>query len=177
MMDEFLKTHKFNDLCIVSPDYGGVKRARNIANSLNAPLAIVDKRRPAPNQVEVSNILGDVKDKDCLLVDDMIDTGGTMMAASKLLKERGAKSINIMCTHALFSNNAIEKFNKCIKDGDISNIYISDSIQASYEYRSKNIHVCSLAPFYAEFIKIQSENKSISENLYGKQIEKLNAKK
>lgn len=176
MLDKFLELHKKKNLCVVSPDYGGVKRARTLAKCLNVPLAIVDKRRPAPNKVEISNILGDVENKDCLLVDDIIDTGGTIIAASKLLKEKGAKTINVMCTHAVFSNNAIDKFNQLIKEGIISDLYLSNSIPEAYNYAAKHIHVCSLAELYAQFIKIQNANKSISENLYTPFFKKINAR-
>ncbi len=173
LLDEFVKTHKMKDLCVVSPDYGGVKRARNISIKLNVPLAIIDKRRPAPNKVEISNVLGDVKGKDCLLVDDMIDTGGTVLAGAKILKEKGAKSINIMCTHAVFSNNAIEKFKTAIKNKELDNLYITDSIPEAYNYKSKNIHVCALDKFFADVIKAQDGAKSISD-VYKKYVDNLN---
>lgn len=177
MLSEISSDYNHDDLCIVSPDYGGVKRARSIAQCLNVPLAIIDKRRPAPNKVEVSNVLGNVEGKDCILVDDMIDTGGTILSAAKLLKEKNVKSISIMCTHAVFSNNAIEKFNKAIDDGVLSNLYITDSIPEANKYKSKNIHVLSLAKLYADFIKIQDKHTSISSNLYKKYIDKINEKK
>lgn len=177
MLSEVVDNHNLKDLCIVSPDYGGVKRARSIAQFLNVPLAIVDKRRPRPNEVEVSNVLGDVDGKDCFLVDDMIDTGGTILSAAKLLKEKGAKSISIMCTHGVFSNNAIERFDQAIKNKEIDNLYVTDSIPDVKKHNSKNIHVTSLAKLYADFIKIQDEGKSVSVNLYKKYIDKINAKK
>lgn len=177
MLAEISEKYKNRDLCIVSPDYGGVKRARSIAQCLHVPLAIIDKRRPAPNKVEVSNVLGNVENKDCILVDDMIDTGGTILSAAKLLKEKGVKSISIMCTHAVFSNNAIDKFREAINEGIVSNLYITDSIPEANNYKSKNIHVYSLAKLYADFIKIQDKHISISSNLYKKYIDKINEKK
>lgn len=177
MLSEISSNYKSKDLCIVSPDYGGVKRARSIAQCLNVPLAIIDKRRPKPNEVEVSNVLGNVEGKDCILVDDMIDTGGTILSAAKLLREKKVKSISIMCTHAVFSNNAIEKFNQAIKDGILSNLYITDSIPEANNYKSKKIHIFSLAKLYADFIKIQDKHTSISSNLYKKYIDKINEKK
>ncbi|MGL4950486.1 MAG: ribose-phosphate diphosphokinase [Mycoplasma sp.] len=114
---------------VVSPDYGGVKRARNIADRLSVPLAIVDKRRPRPNEVEIENILGDVKGMHCIVPDDMIDTGGTMISVAKLLKKQGAKSVHIMATHGLFNGKAIENFNKAIENKEIDNLYISNSIE------------------------------------------------
>lgn len=129
MLDKFMKNRTSENVCVVSPDYGAVKRSRSISEKINAQLAIVDKRRPKPNQVEVSNILGDVYEKDCILVDDMIDTGGTMLNAAKLMKEKGAKTINIIVTHGLFNGNAVQNFNDAMEQKIIDNIYVSNTIE------------------------------------------------
>ncbi|MGL4948092.1 MAG: ribose-phosphate diphosphokinase [Mycoplasma sp.] len=118
-----------DETIVVSPDYGGVKRARNIADRLSIPLAIVDKRRPRPNEVEIENILGDVKGKHCIVPDDMIDTGGTMISVARLLKKEGAKSVHIMATHGLFNGNSVANFNKAMDEKIIDNLYISNSIE------------------------------------------------
>lgn len=143
LLNDFIKVTKITDFVVVSPDYGGVKRSKEISQMLNMPLAIIDKRRPAPNQVEVTNILGDVKGKHCVIFDDMIDTGGTVIASSKLLKAQGAKSVSILVTHGLFNGNATDKFNEAIENGDISNIFITDTIEQ--ERNIKNLNVVSVA--------------------------------
>ena len=152
LLDYFIKETKIGDFVVVSPDYGGVKRARDISLTFDLPLAIVDKRRPAPNQVEVTQVLGDIKDKHCLLFDDMIDTGGTVIAASKLLKEKGAKSTSILVTHGLFNNDACEKFNSAIKDGYIDNIFVTDTIEK--DININNLHIVSVAKPIARVIEL-----------------------
>jgi ribose-phosphate pyrophosphokinase len=152
-----------SNLVVVSPDYGGVKRARQIAATLNLPLAILDKRRPTPNHAEISNILGDVKNKNCLISDDMIDTAGTMVAACKVLKDHGAKSITIAATHGILSDPATERLSKAVKSGIISNIYLTNSIESVYIRKIPNLHVCDLGKYLSEIIKVYySENGSVS---------------
>lgn len=129
LLDYFIEKTKIGNFVVVSPDYGGVKRARDISLTFGLPLAIVDKRRPAPNEVEVTQVLGDIKGKHCVMFDDMIDTGGTVIAASKLLKQQGAKSVSILVTHGLFNKDAADKFNDAIKNGYINNILVTDTIE------------------------------------------------
>jgi ribose-phosphate pyrophosphokinase len=153
-----------SNLVVVSPDYGGVKRARNIAAFLNLPLAILDKRRPSPNHAEIANILGDVKGKDCLISDDMIDTAGTIVAACKVLKDNGAKSINIAVTHGVLSDPATERLSKAVKSGVISNIYLTNSIESVYERKIPNLHICDLGKYLSEIVQVYyGENGSISK--------------
>lgn len=168
LFNEYKKSNPdLTNLTIVAPDYGAVKKVRNISEKLNINLAIVDKRRPRPNVVEVSNLLGDVKDKDCLILDDMIDTGGTILKNIDLLKENGARNITIMATHGVFSNGAIEKFKKFIDEGRITSLYIADTIQANREIKHKNIHIVSLAEFFSEIFEAQIKHTSISD-IYNK---------
>jgi ribose-phosphate pyrophosphokinase len=156
------KVHCSN-LVIVSPDYGGIKRARQIAATLNLPLAILDKRRPSPNHAEISNVLGDVKDKNCLISDDMVDTAGTIVAACKVLKDHGAKSITIAATHGILSDPATERLSKAVKAGVISNIYLTNSIESVYDRKIPGLHVCDLGKYLSEIIQVYySENGSIS---------------
>ncbi len=104
----YLKKKNLPDLVVVSPDHGGVTRARALADTLSTTIAIIDKTRPEPNVAEVMNIIGKVRGKNCIMIDDMIDTGGSISAASAALKEAGAKDIYACCTHPLLSGNAIE---------------------------------------------------------------------
>lgn len=172
LISQYQKNNKKNNFCIVAPDYGAVKKVKDISNNLKVEFAIVDKRRPKPNEVEVTNILGDVKDKDCIVIDDMIDTGGTVLASAQLLKKYGAKKIIIMATHGLFSNNAIEKFYKAIDDGFIHEIYISNSILNNCNIKHKNIHIVDLIPFLSEVFNAQIQNRSVSA-IYKKYWEKI----
>jgi len=169
LLEAILEKHTVDNLTVVSPDYGGVKRARTMAQHLNAPLAIVDKRRPRPNEVEVSNILGDVKDRECLLIDDMIDTGGTILAASRLLKQKGAKSVTIMATHALFNGKAIDNITKAIEEGVLHDIFVTDTIP---QVSNPNINVVSVAPFFADSIDIYTKNCGSISKLYAKYSER-----
>ena len=130
MLDFLLKEKGFvkENLVIVAPDYGSVKRSRSISEKLEVEFAVVDKRRPKANVVEISDVLGNVEGKDCILPDDMIDTGGTMIGAATLLKSKGAKSITILATHALFNGEAKKNFEKAIKDKIIDKILVTNSI-------------------------------------------------
>ncbi|MDD4184477.1 MAG: ribose-phosphate pyrophosphokinase [Candidatus Izemoplasmatales bacterium] len=121
----YMKLKNLPDLVVVSPDHGGVARARTLADALSAPIAIIDKTRPEPNVAEVMNIIGRVKGKNCILVDDMIDTAGSMSAASRALKEAGAKDIYACCTHPLFSGNAIS----LLQDAPIVEVVCTDTIE------------------------------------------------
>jgi ribose-phosphate pyrophosphokinase len=150
------KKHKKN-FVVVSPDLGGIKLARSYAKRLNAGLVVIDKRRPKQNQVEVMNVIGDVKNKDVLLVDDMIDTGGTFVSAIKVLKERGAKNIYGAVTHAVLSGEAIEK----IHDSEITKLYVTDSIPLEGKVSDK-IVVRTASDLLAQAIVRSHRNESIS---------------
>lgn len=152
LLNDFINKTKIDNFVVVSPDYGGVKRSKGVSQLLNLPLAIIDKRRPAPNKVEVCNILGEVQDKHCVLIDDMIDTGGTMIAAAGLLKERGAKSVSILATHALFNGNAIDGFKTAVEKGIINNIFVTDTIERELDI--PNLHIVSVAAPIARVIEL-----------------------
>lgn len=109
----YFQSLELDDLVVVSPDIGGVARARKFAELLHAPLAIIDKRRPKPNVSEVMNIIGDIDGKNVILIDDIIDTAGTITNAAKALKERGAKEVYASCSHAVLSGPAIDRLNDC----------------------------------------------------------------
>lgn len=163
LVNEALKKIDKNNLVIVSPDYGGVKRARTVAARLNVPLAILDKRRPIPNQAEITNILGDVQGKDCLITDDIVDTAGTIVAACKVLKDKGAKSINIVVTHAIFSGPAVERITKAVNEGIVSNVYISNTIENEKVKEIPNLHVIDLGKYLSDVIKVYYDDGSISK--------------
>ena len=147
-----------SEIVIVSPDHGGVTRARKMADRLKAPIAIIDKRRPRPNVAEVMNIVGNVEGKICILIDDIIDTAGTITIAANALVESGAKEVYACCTHPVLSGPAIERIdNSCIKE-----LVITNSIELSEEETSPKIKTLSVAPLLAEAIIRVFEEKSVS---------------
>ena len=163
-----LATHYEKDnnsnLVVVSPDHGGVNRARRVAERINAPLAIIDKRRTGPNVAEVMNIVGDVKGKDCLMVDDMIDTAGSARAGALALKANGAKSVKICCSHGLFSGPASER----LLDGVFDEIVCTDSIPLPERMKSDKVKVVSLAPMISKVIENIENGVPVSKvyNIY-----------
>ncbi|MGD8778890.1 MAG: ribose-phosphate pyrophosphokinase [Ignavibacteria bacterium] len=145
-------------LVVVSPDVGGIKLARSYAKRLNAGLAILDKNRPEPNIAEIMNIIGNVYNKDVLLVDDLIDTGGTFVAAVEALKKQGAKKVYGVATHPLFSSSAIEK----IENSSIDKLYVTDSIPLNNLDNYTKISVQTASELFAEAILRSFNNESIS---------------
>ena len=146
--------------CVVSPDMGGVVRARAIAKLLNnADIAIIDKRRPRPNVSEVMNLIGEVKDRDCIIVDDIIDTGGTLCKAAAALKERGAKSVTAYGTHPVLSGDAY----KNVSTSALDHLVVSDSVPATEQFmKLKCFRQLTLAPMLAEAIRRINNEESIS---------------
>ena len=153
------KNIKTNNLICVAPDVGGVERARALSRRINVGIAIIDKRRPAPGKSEVMNIVGNVKHKICVIVDDIIDSGGTIVNAAKALKDKGAKEIYVYITHAVLSGSAVDKINK----SQIKKLIITDTIDNSKKIKiSKKIEVISFAPMISEAIKRISNSTSVS---------------
>lgn len=155
-------TKKFADerLCIVSPDVGGVVRARHLAKRLDADLAIIDKRREKAGVSEVMNVIGDVSGKVCILVDDIVDSGGTLCNAAVALEEKGAKEVHAYVVHGVLSGSAVER----ITSSQIKNLVVTDSIAATPSILSaKNIEQVSIAPLMGEAARRISEERSISE--------------
>ena len=151
--------YKSKDIVVVSPDVGGVVRARNIANRINANLAIVDKRRDKANTSEVMNIIGDVRNRDCLVVDDIVDTAGTLCNAAEALKSAGARSVSAYISHGVLSGPAIKR----ISESKLSELVITNSIAASKQIVvSPNIRVLNLASLIAEAIRRISSDSSVS---------------
>lgn len=155
---EYYKEQNIEDLVIVSPDFGSVKRARKMAEPLNAPIAIVDKRRPRPNVSEIMNIIGDIEGKNVILVDDMIDTAGTITNAANAMKERGAKNVYACATHGVLSGKAIER----IQNSAIQELVLLNTIPIPEEKRIDKIKVLSVAPFFAKAMGKIFGNESVS---------------
>lgn len=147
-----------NDIVVVSPDHGGVTRARKLAEFIHAPIAIIDKRRPKANVAEVMNIIGDVKGKKAILIDDMIDTAGTITLAAQALQDAGATAVYACCTHAVLSGPAIDRLEKSV----IKEVIVTDSILLPEEKRSPKIVQVSVSQLIAEAIKRIHENRSVS---------------
>jgi ribose-phosphate pyrophosphokinase len=148
-----------NDLTIVSPDVGGVVRARSIARRLDADLAIIDKRRERAGVSEVMNIIGDVKDQRCILVDDIVDSAGTLCNAAGALMEAGATSVSAYVTHGVLSGGAVAR----ISSSPLERLVMTDSIQATEAVRvSQNIRQISIAPLLGEAMRRIAESKSVS---------------
>lgn len=147
-----------DDCVVVSPDHGGVTRARKLAEFLKSPIAIIDKRRPRPNVAEIMNIVGDVEGKKCIIIDDMIDTAGTITLAANALKEKGAKEVYICCTHAILSGNAKEK----LEAAPVEKVIITDSIVLPEEKKIDKIEIISVSQLVGEAIRRIHENRSVS---------------
>jgi ribose-phosphate pyrophosphokinase len=154
------KKFKNKKLICVSPDVGGVQRTRGLATRIKADLAIIDKRRPRPGQSKVMNIIGNVKGKTCVIVDDIIDSGGTIVNAVEALKKEGAIEVYVFITHAVLSGEAVEK----IKKSKIKKLIITDSIDNSKKIKNNNkIEVLSISSLMAEAIKRISNSNSVSD--------------
>ena len=158
LLTDYFKLKDLDDLVIVSPDHGSVSRARNMAKPFNVPIAIIDKRRPEPNKSEIMNVIGDIENKNCLILDDMIDTAGTICNAAKALMDLGAKSVYACATHAVLSGPAIER----IEASPIKEMVLLNTIPIPEEKRIKKITVLSTGHIFAETIMRVYSNKPIS---------------
>ncbi len=154
-----LRQKNYEDLIVVSPDVGGVVRARALAKQLGCDMAIIDKRRPKANVSEVMHVIGDIDGRNCVIMDDMIDTAGTLVKAAEVLKERGAKKVYAYCTHPVFSGPAIER----IRLGDaLDEVVITNTIPLSAEAATcKKIRQLSVAPLIAETIQRIASGESV----------------
>ncbi|NIT14280.1 MAG: ribose-phosphate diphosphokinase [Candidatus Dadabacteria bacterium] len=159
-IDYIKKRFDDEDIVIVSPDAGGMERARAYAKRLNATLAMTDKRRSAPNVAEIMYLIGDVKDKTAIIVDDMVDTAGTAVQAAKAILDEGAKSVSLCCTHGVLSGNAIERIN----DSAFEEVIITDTIPPREDsLRCEKIKFLSIANLLGEAIKRITTGESISK--------------
>ena len=154
-----LQAKKYEDLVVVSPDVGGVVRARALAKQLGCDLAIIDKRRPKANVSEVMHVIGEIENRNCVIMDDMIDTAGTLVKAAEVLKERGAKSVYAYCTHAVFSGPAIER----IKASHLDEVVITNTIPLNDAAKSTDkIRQLSVAFLFAETIRRITDGESVT---------------
>ena len=154
------KNIKSKSIICVAPDVGGTERARALGKSLDVGLAIVDKRRPAPGKSQVMNVIGNVKDKTCIVVDDIIDSGGTIINSAKALKDRGAKEVYAYITHGVLSGEAVKKIQKSV----IKKLVITDSIDNQIRVnKAKNIEVLTISNLMGEAIKRISNSTSVSD--------------
>lgn len=147
------------DVVVVSPDVGGVTRARGLAARLNAPLAIVDKRRPKANVAEVMNVIGEINNRNCIIIDDMVDTGGSIASAAKVLMQMGAKGVYVACSHPVLSGSAFER----IEESVIKELIVTDTIPLPEGNNCSKIKVLSVAPIFAEAIHRIYEGLSVSK--------------
>ena len=156
---KYFKDKNMENVCVVSPDHGSVTRARTLAEYFNCPIAIVDKRRPEPNKSEIMNIIGDIKDKNCIIIDDMIDTAGTITNAANAIKEMGAKAVYAGATHAVLSGPAIQR----IQDSAIEELVLLNTIALPEEKKLDKITTLSVAPLFAEAISRVFTNGEVSK--------------
>ncbi|MDO5414642.1 MAG: ribose-phosphate diphosphokinase [Bacillota bacterium] len=159
IITKYFKDQQQDNLVIVSPDHGSVPRARKMAEPLNCPIAIVDKRRPEPNKSEIMNIIGDIKGKHCILIDDMIDTAGTITNAANALKDLGALSVRAAATHAVLSGPAIER----IENSAIEELVLLNTLPIPEEKRIPKMKILSVAPLFAEAMSRIHNNETVSK--------------
>jgi ribose-phosphate pyrophosphokinase len=158
-----IKERKFTNVTVVSPDVGGVVRARGLAKRIDAPLAIIDKRRERPNESEVMNVIGEVSGQTCILIDDIIDSGGTLVNAAEALLEKGAKEVYAYITHGVLSGGAVSR----ITSSRMKELVITDSILPTEAVRAAhNIRLLPIAPLIGEAIARTAAEESVSSLFY-----------
>ncbi len=161
ILAKYFNSKNIENLVVVSPDLGSVARSRKFADRLDAPIAIIDKRRPKANVAEIMNIIGDIKGKNVILIDDMIDTAGTIVQGAKALKDLGANDVYACCTHAILSGPAIERLENSV----IKELVVLDTIDLSKDKIMDKMTILSAAPLFAEVMKRVYKNESVS-NLF-----------
>ncbi|MCR4430207.1 MAG: ribose-phosphate pyrophosphokinase [Tepidanaerobacteraceae bacterium] len=158
ILADYFRKKQLSDVVVVSPDLGGVTRARELANRIGASIAIIDKRRPEPNVAEVMNIIGKVEGKTVIMIDDMIDTAGTIILGAEALLERGAKEVYACCTHPVLSGSAVER----LQQSPLKEVVVTNTIKLKDDKKSEKITVLSVAPLFAAAISRIHENMSVS---------------
>jgi len=156
---DYIKSKKLENPIVASPDIGGVARARHFAGTMGLDMVIVDKRREKANESEVMNIIGDVEGKDVILIDDMIDTAGTIVKAAEVLKKKGANSVMACATHPVLSGPAYDR----IEGGELDELVVSDTIPLREGVEANKIKVLSATPLFAEVIKRVYTNESVND--------------
>ena len=159
LLIKYFRKKKVQDLCVLSPDHGGATRARKMSEAFDCPIAIIDKRRPKPNVAEVMGIIGNVEGKNCILVDDMIDTAGTITAGVDMLKQKGAKDVYIACTHGVLSGPAIERLSTCAA----KEVVITNTIEIPQEKKFDKLVSVSVAGLLAHTIENIENDLPVSD--------------
>lgn len=159
LLIKYFRKKKVQDLCVVSPDHGGATRARKMSEAFDCPIAIIDKRRPKPNVAEVMGIIGNVEGKNCILIDDMIDTAGTITAGVDMLKQKGAKDVYIACTHGVLSGPAIERLSTCAA----KEVVITNTIEIPQEKKFDKLVSVSVAGLLAHTIENIENDLPVSD--------------
>lgn len=159
ILAQYFRSKQMEDVVVVSPDHGGVVRARKLADFLNAPLAIIDKRRPEPNVSEVMNIIGDIKGKTAIIIDDIIDTAGTIVLGANALVEYGVKEVYACCTHPVLSGPAMQR----LEESPFKEVVVTDTIPLNHPNPSSKLRTLSVAPLMGEAIIRVHEELSISK--------------
>ena len=159
LLIKYFRKKKVQDLCVVSPDHGGATRARMMSEAFDCPIAIIDKRRPKPNVAEVMGIIGNVEGKNCILIDDMIDTAGTITAGVDILKQKGAKDVYIACTHGVLSGPAIERLSTCAA----KEVVITNTIEIPQEKKFDKLVSVSVAGLLAHTIENIENDLPVSD--------------
>ena len=155
---DYFKGLEIEDITVVSPDMGSVQMARAVAKRLGAPLALVDKRRPKPNVSEVMNVIGEVEGRNLIILDDLVDTGGTIVEAAVALKAKGAKQIYVGCTHGILSGNALER----IQDSPVTELVITNTVPLVDGKKNDKVRILSVAPLLGEAIRRIHNGESVS---------------
>jgi ribose-phosphate pyrophosphokinase len=155
---DYFKGLEIGDLTVVSPDMGSVQMARAVAKRLGAPLALVDKRRPKPNVSEVMNVIGEVEGRNLIILDDLVDTGGTIVEAAAALKDKGAKRIYVGCTHGILSGPALER----IQESPVTELVITNTVPLDDGKKSDKVRVLSVAPLLGEAVRRIHNGESVS---------------
>ena len=159
LLIKYFRKKKVQDLCVVSPDHGGATRARKMSEAFDCPIAIIDKRRPKPNVAEVMGIIGNVEGKNCILIDDMIDTAGTITAGVDMLKQKGAKDVYIACTHGVLSGPAVERLSTCAA----KEVVITNTIEIPQERKFDKLVSVSVAGLLAHTIENIENDLPVSD--------------
>ncbi len=159
ILAKYFKSKQLKDVVVVSPDVGRVKTTKKLADALNADMAVLSKRRPLHNVAEIGYVIGDVKGKNAIMVDDMIDTGGSVCRGVEALKKAGAKDIYVGCTHPILSGNAIDNLNLC----QLKELVVTNTVPCSIDKHIDKMTVLSVGSIFAKTIRNVYENKSVSE--------------